>query len=92
MTELRNDFDDRNMRNRPGLEGVHVDFEEIRIEAHRHVEEKAAVTTAPAEGMAPGAKVTIPVAASTLTSGADFSTPSAATRTVPATGFTMSRA
>ena len=29
------------LRNRPGLEGVHVDFEKIRIEAHRHVEEKA---------------------------------------------------
>ena len=33
---------------------------------------KPAVTTAPAEGMAPGAKVTIPVVASTLTSGAEF--------------------
>ena len=41
------DFDDRDFRNRAGLEGLHVDLQVIRVEAHRHIEEKTGRHCAP---------------------------------------------
>ena len=74
------------------LEGGEVDVELVGVEADRHVEGEAGGDAAPGAGRRP-AKVTSPVAGSQVKSGPSAcSTPSTATRTVPATGLAIGRA
>ena len=89
---LRHDLDQRDLRDRAGLEGGEVDVELVGVEADRHVEVEAGGDRGAGRRDVAGAKVTSPVAASQAKAvRRACSTPSTATRTLPATGLAIGR-
>jgi len=88
VVHLRNDLDQRDLRDATCIEGGQVDVELVGIEAHRHVEGEARRDDGAWRGAA--AKVTTPVAGSQLKpEPTACSTPLSATRTVPPTGLAI---
>ena len=89
---LRLDLHERNARHAAGREGGEIDLEIIGVEAHRHVEQESRAHGSARAGHVARQKCHDPAATSQV--NATFSvcsTPPTATRTVPATGFTIGR-